>query len=238
MKKILALVLVPLVLLSLTMVAFAQENQTPGVPENETDVPGDPGVTPDSPLWGIDVALDRIRLALAGGPTKAKIGLEIAQERLLEIQAMGKKGNADAAGRAEEEHGKTIDDVKRTVDSLDGTPVENETLKGIEQGMANHLAALAKVKAKIEANPNIPEDVKAKLIAKFENLEGKAEELKVKIENKKEQIELKREARENRTGEVELEENETEQGRGQLNKTTGKGKAKENKSSEGENETD
>jgi hypothetical protein len=172
------------------------------------------GTTPDSPLWGIDVALDRLRLALASNPDKARIGLLIAEERLAEIQVLGKKGKAEAALRAQEEHGRVIEDVKIRIEALDGAEIDNETLRGIELGMANHLAALAKVKARIEANPNIPEETKIRLLAKFTDLEGRAEELKIKIENRKMRIELKRELRLNDTNEDEgerPEENETKE---------------------------
>ncbi|HKZ49506.1 MAG TPA: DUF5667 domain-containing protein [Candidatus Nanoarchaeia archaeon] len=173
------------------------------VPEEESaedaEAEAAAGTTPDSPLWGIDVALDRIRLALASNPNKARIGLLIAEERLAEIQVSGKRGNAEAATRAQDEHGRTLEDVKIRIEAMDGVEVDNETLRGIERGMANHLAALAKVKARIEANPNIPEETKARLLAKFTDLEGRAEELKIKIENRKMRIELKRELRTNET---------------------------------------
>jgi len=204
MKKALALMLMSFVLLALP-IAFAKsaDNQT----ETPEEIQGDPGITPDSPLWGIDVALDRLSLALTSGPAKAQKGLEIAQERLLEVQAMIKEGKADAAAKAEEEDEKTVDEVNGTIEGFDGTKVDNETLRGIELGMSNHLAALAKVMARIEANPNIPADKKAKLIEKFTKLEDKADALKTKIEDKKAEIEHREEARENKT--VEREANKT-----------------------------
>src|SRR3972149_6041239 len=122
---------------------FGQEdNETPSddlpdeelpeeeVPEEESaedaEAEAAAGTTPDSPLWGIDVALDRIRLALASNPNKARIGLLIAEERLAEIQVSGKRGNAEAATRAQDEHGRTLEDVKIRIEAMDGVEVDNE----------------------------------------------------------------------------------------------------------------
>ena len=194
------LLLIPLVLFAFPM-ALAEEDTAAPTTEPTTEpttatepeeVAGDPGTTPDSPLWGIDVALDRIKLRLA--KDKAATGLLIAQERLLEMQAMGKKNNAAAVEKAEVEHGKTIDEVKKSVEEMDGVPATSEKITGIKLGMQNHLAALAKVRAKIEANQNISPEVKAKLLAKIDNQVSKAEEVQTKVENKKAQIALKESA--------------------------------------------
>ena len=49
----------------------------------------DSGVTPDSFLWGLDKALDQLTILLTFDEgKKARKGLEIAQERLLEVKEM------------------------------------------------------------------------------------------------------------------------------------------------------
>jgi hypothetical protein len=234
-----------------------EENETPTDETNDTEVPeeevpedetpeeeipeeeapedegleGDAGTTPDSPLWGIDVALDRLRLALAGGASaKARVGLEIAQERLLEIKAMAEARNEAALARADEEHGQTVERVRQEIESFDGTPVDNETLRGIELGMQNHLEALAKVRARIAANENIPDDVKARLDVKFESLEGRAEELRIRIENKRTQIEIRGEGIKER---IELRMDEEEE-----NETEDEGNETDELEDEEENETE
>jgi len=77
-----------------------------------------------------------------------------------------------------------LETVKDEVASLE-TTVDSTTVSSIEQGMQNHLNAVAEVKVKIETNPDVPEDTKARLRANFEALEGSAKELEIKIENKK-----------------------------------------------------
>lgn len=201
MKIAILLALATSVLLILPLVSAQDANET-------EELAGNAGIMPDSRLWGIDVALDKLMLALTSGPEKAKLGLQIAEERLLEVQAMSKKNNSAAAEKAEAEHRKTLEKVSKAIENLNETAISNETLNGIELGMQNHLAALAKVKARIQNNTNIPEETRAKLVTNFEELKSKAEELVVKIENKTKQIEQKQErARENTSEEEsELEE--------------------------------
>jgi len=57
----------------------------------ETALTVEPGLTPDNPLWALDVIADKILLALANGPEKAELGLKIAEERLAEVNAMGNR---------------------------------------------------------------------------------------------------------------------------------------------------
>ncbi|MEK6949821.1 MAG: DUF5667 domain-containing protein, partial [Nanoarchaeota archaeon] len=70
MKKLIAI----LVALLLLPIAYAQQPAQ------------DAGITPDSFLWGLDKALDQLALLLTFDEgEKAKKGLEIARERLLEV---------------------------------------------------------------------------------------------------------------------------------------------------------
>ncbi len=97
MKKIIAILLTCLLVLPL---ALAQQ-------------PEDPGITPDSFLWGLDNAIDQLTLLLTFDQAeKARKGLEIARERLLEVKQMIKENKADAAKKAEEAHGKHLLKVK------------------------------------------------------------------------------------------------------------------------------
>jgi len=58
----------------------------------------DPGITPDSPLYGLDRAMERVRLMIATDAlSKAKVRFEFAQERLAEAQAMSDKNKTKEA---------------------------------------------------------------------------------------------------------------------------------------------
>ena len=157
--------------------------------EEEIDLP-DPGITPDSFLWGMDVALDDLGVALSGdAEAQAEAGLEVAQERLAEMEEMADEDNAEAVEKAQEEHEETITEVEEDIEEIE----DEEKIVGIQQGMANHVAAMEKVMAKVQANENIPEATREKLVNKFQNKIANAEELKTKILDKKAEIALKKE---------------------------------------------
>ena len=76
--------LLPFLVLSMIPSVFAQ---TELIVENSLtdDIFDDP----DSPLWGLDVALDKIQMLLARDDLeKTRIGLEVAEERLVEVKKM------------------------------------------------------------------------------------------------------------------------------------------------------
>jgi len=65
----------------------------------------DPGITPDSFLWGLDKASERIDLLLTFDKSeKAKKGLAHAHERLSEVKAMIEENKLEAAEKAKESH--------------------------------------------------------------------------------------------------------------------------------------
>ena len=104
MKKILIL------LISILLVPLINAQQT-------TD---DAGVTPDSFLWGIDKAIDQLTLLLIFDKgEKAKKGIEIARERLLEVREMVEENNLEAAEKAKEEHGKSLVNVKQNIKEIE-----------------------------------------------------------------------------------------------------------------------
>ena len=174
--------------LAIAPFALAESNETTAhnnSTTNETaEITGNPGITPDHPFWGIKIALEKIQFNLARD--KVNLGLKLAELRLLEIQAMAKKGNLAAAEKSETERERIMEKLNTTITKLKGA--NNETLKGIEQGVQNHLEALAKVRAKIAANMNINNETREKLLAKIDNMTDKSNALLAKIEAKKTEI--------------------------------------------------
>ena len=89
--------------------ALAEErsinNSTDKEQHEETDntipdgiIEGEAGITPDSHLYGIDKALERISLALTiNKEKKAERRLKHAEERLLEVEQMLAEGKTEAA---------------------------------------------------------------------------------------------------------------------------------------------
>ena len=122
----------------------------------------DPGITPDSFLWGLDKAFDQITLLLTTGDVdKAKKGLEIAEERLAEIREMIEENELEAAEKAQEAHGKTLLKVKEKVnkveedDSLEEIEKVIELEKELEEHDENVEQTFGKLKIKIEIEGQI-----------------------------------------------------------------------------------
>ena len=104
MKKYLLLALVAVLLL--IPIANAEEQ--------------DAGVLPDSPLWGLDKALEQIELMLAAGNIeKAKIELKHASERLSEVKIMIEEKRLDDAEDAEKAHREKIVKVRERIKNID-----------------------------------------------------------------------------------------------------------------------
>ena len=84
-KIIVVFVLAMFLMTAVVPMVLAQDDSTE---DEETEVPA-PGITPDSPLYGLDNAMDRLRLALTFDKAKrAERALKISEERLAEVKAM------------------------------------------------------------------------------------------------------------------------------------------------------
>ena len=111
MKKLFALV----VLLTLVTPAVAQENKTAEV--QGVKLTEKPGILPDSPLYGLKRAAERIRLALTfNDDSKIKLELKYAERRLAEAKEMVKKGKPDMAEKVIKDHEKYIQDIKERIE--------------------------------------------------------------------------------------------------------------------------
>ena len=116
--------------------AIAQESVETGSQDfiEEVDIDGDPGITPDSFLHGIDVALDKVSLALTFSKEgKAKKALEIAQERLLEVKAMGDRGDVNRVEKVQKLHDEFLAEAEKffdeTTDFEEGLDIEKAPKK-------------------------------------------------------------------------------------------------------------
>lgn len=157
-----------------------------------------PGVTPDSFLWGLDKALDQLSLLLTFDEAeKAKKGIEIARERLLEVKVMVEENKLEAAGKGKEEHGKTLARVKSNVKEIedDDSTEEIKELIEIEKELEEHddevdgISAELKVKIKVEGA--ITEDQKTLINSLLDSLKDQTGEVEITIENKKDKTKIK-----------------------------------------------
>ncbi|MBR9681987.1 MAG: hypothetical protein GOV00_04285 [Candidatus Altiarchaeota archaeon] len=168
------------------------------------------GITPDSFLWGIDVALDKISLALTSNPeSRAEKALEIAQERLMEVKAMVEANKVEAAAKAEIEHSITLEGLIESVEALsdDDDPegqiekeLELETKIKAHEEKVKIVKTELKIKIKIEGELSSEQQ---QLLDQFlESLSNNTREVKIKIKNKRDETEIKIQEK---TGESEIE---------------------------------
>ncbi len=166
--------------------------------EQTADTAVDAGVNPDSPLWGLDRAIERIELALAfGASAKSEKGLEHAAERLAEVKAMIEENKIEKAEKAEIEHGRTIIIVKENIKEIttEGSIDEIKKTIELENKLKSHEDEIegveAELKIKIKIEGTLTEEQQAKLDEFLNSLEGDVREVKIEIKNKKTEIKIK-----------------------------------------------
>lgn len=158
----------------------------------------DAGVTPDSFLWGLDKALDNLNLFLTFDKgEKAKQGLEIARERLLEVREMVEENKLEAAEKAKDEHGNLLNKVIESVKVLekDNSTEQIEDEIEIEKELKEHEDDVEEVntelKIKIKIEGAITEEQKALINSLLDSLKDQTGEVKIEIKNKKDKTKIK-----------------------------------------------
>lgn len=105
-KRVLATA-VALTVLATVGTAFADTAPAPDAVEIEAEAAA--GVTPDSRLYGLERALERVRLSLSRSEEKlAELEANLAVERAAEAAVMVKKAKPELAGKAAAEHVKSM----------------------------------------------------------------------------------------------------------------------------------
>jgi hypothetical protein len=158
------------------------------------------GVTPDSPFYGIDKALDSISLALTFDKAKrAEKSLAIAKERLLEVKAMIEENKADKAEDAEKEYEKALKDSEDAVDEIESTDnsakarADIKAILKIRDETLSHSEKVALVKERILARMegNMTTEQYARLNAIFDRIENKSLQVEAKLTERKEAAKIK-----------------------------------------------
>ncbi|MBU2640170.1 MAG: hypothetical protein KKG75_05720 [Nanoarchaeota archaeon] len=182
----------------------------------------DPGVTPDSFLWGLDKALDQLSLLLTTGDAdKAKKGLEIAEERLAEIKTMIEENKLEAANKAKEEHGKNLLKVKENIKIIekDNSLEEIKDVVEIERELEEHdekvEETFGELKVKIKVEGEFTQQQKDLIDSILSSLQGQTGEVEIEIKNKKNKIKIEIEQKTGKSEdeiEIEIEDIEKEKG--------------------------
>ncbi len=175
----------------------------------EADV--DPGITPDSFLYRLDVAMDQISLLMTFDKSaKAKKGLEIAEERLSEIKAMAQENKLEAMEKGQKEHSKALEKTISAVKDLekDDSTEEIEDVIEIEKKLEEHEAKIEKVKdelkVRIKVKGDLTEEQEKRIDSILSRLENQTGRVKIEIDNKKGRTKIKIKVETGKT-EVEIE---------------------------------
>ncbi len=170
MKKIFSISV--LMILLLAAIVVAQEEELP-----------DAGTTPDSALYGLDKAFERIGLALTfNKAAKAEKRLQIASERLAELKAMTDKGKPEYSDDLAEEYDNNIEEANEIATTAKLLREDRSKLTElIALATSKHLSVLDKVKEKV------PEQAKEAIIkAKEASMNGQKNALRALSEDKPE----------------------------------------------------
>ena len=200
MKKILAIVLAMLMILSVSFVCAEVDNITDETDNTSVDdevdntTGDDPGITPDSPLWGLDRAMERISLALTfNKAAKAKKGLAHALERLGEVQAMIAEKKMNHAAKAQNAHKKIMDNVEQELDELGNGDAEGELKEvlEIENQMQEHAVMIQTIQnAKLKMK-GLSEEQEDELEDIVSGLDTSGKKFQLEVMNKKDKTKIK-----------------------------------------------
>jgi hypothetical protein len=163
----------------------------------DVDLP-DPGTTPDSFLYFLDLALDNLAVALTFNENvKIERSLAIAEERLSEARSMALAGKINAMSRAEKEHGKAMQKIRAEVEEIENSDSEGELKKEleIERKIKTHREKVTEVrdelKVKIKIKGEITPAQESLIETILESLEGQTGEVEIEIKNEKSKTKIK-----------------------------------------------
>lgn len=110
-----------------------------------------PGITPDSWLYGLDRAIEALQKAFALTPeARAKLALQLAEERLAEAKEMERKGYLGLATSTAEDYTKEIEEAKRYGEAIAEVARQRDVKEVISRATSIHVRILEKV------NPDEP----------------------------------------------------------------------------------
>jgi spore coat protein CotF len=137
----------------------------------------DPGVKPDSILYGLDRAIERIELALARGhANKAEVHLNHAQERLAEVKALVEENKIEDVEDTLEDYQEEMEEASNEINEAQGIGQNVSALvKEINESIDKHVAILQLVVDKV------PEQAKEAIQRNIDRAIANNERHRVKI---------------------------------------------------------
>jgi hypothetical protein len=167
------------------------------ITDNETNLTN-PGTTPDSALYFLDLAMENLGLALTiDNDARIEKELEMAEERLSEAKEMALENNLEDMAKAEEKNDKILTKLKSELGNVNANNSTEELKKQlkIEQKINAHDVKVKNVKnelkLKIEVSGNLTNEQQQLLDSLIASFENKAGEVEIEINNEKGATKLK-----------------------------------------------
>jgi len=167
---------------------------TPVVLAEETAETVEAGVTPDSPVYGLERAMERISMALTfGKAAKAKKGLMHARERLAEVRAMIEAKKLDKAQKAQKIHERIMEDVEENINEISEDPEEElESEVDVEKEIIQLDEDLAELDEDVNtAIETLTEGERIEVTETFEAIEERTQKVRERIKEKREKTKIK-----------------------------------------------
>ena len=183
MKQVIAFIMLFLVM---SVGAYA-ENVTETDIVEDIELP-DAGTTPDSPFYGLELAIERIQLALERDPAKrAERALMHAEERLAEVQEMVEANKIEAAERAQVRHTELFAEIEDVVSDKDQMPAEAlRNTMVLQDKVEKHRAKIEKVKISFESKDQFLEQMSQL----WDQMNGDMDSIEVRIDNAREKVQV------------------------------------------------
>ncbi|MDI6640357.1 MAG: DUF5667 domain-containing protein, partial [Methanocellales archaeon] len=124
----------------------------------------DPGTTPDSWLYGLDRAFESLQKAITRAPeARAKLALQLAQERLVEAREMAERGKPDLANEMAEDYEEELNQAMEHGEKIAELAKRGEVQELVARATSIHIDVLEGVLEKVpeQARPAIQRAINA-----------------------------------------------------------------------------
>jgi len=126
-----------------------------------------PGITPDNPFYGLDRALERIRLMLTlNKEAKIKLRLMLAEERLAEAKVMAEANKIKLSEELVKEHEKEIETIENEIKEAEERGINvTELVELVSNVTYKHVLVLQEVLERVpeQAKPSIEHAISVSL---------------------------------------------------------------------------
>ncbi|MDP1695315.1 MAG: DUF5667 domain-containing protein [archaeon] len=196
--NVLAIALIGLMLFALPIVAAEETLDASAQAEVDSiasdNLAADPGVTPDSAMYGLKTGWEKLGLMFTfNQEKKAQKELALAEKKLLEVKKMAEKGNVKAMERAQERHDALLERARLRLDSIQEDTEESqvkitaEKIVGLQRAIAAHENRIEVLKD-ILAEQNLSDEARTAIETAVAKMENKTQAIEQKLEERKDKI--------------------------------------------------